>query len=451
MRHLYCLKGKLCIYVFHSLLLFLALSFSRPAGAQTFQPLSIGDTVPDLAIGRMLHSPHTETRLSDFKGKLLILDFWATWCGPCISMIPRIDSLQEEYRERVQFLPVTYQTEKEVTTFMAKYNQRNPGRIARPEVTGDTILKQLFPHSYLPHYVWIGPDGLIKAITGSNEITANRIKAYLQAGKTPDSPVSAPIKPYNKIEEPLMSYFTGAEISLPDGGIYAFRLPFVEGLGGGYHLDKYMKDTTMWRITFTNIAPIWLYKVAYGEAKSFLSDSFCSIEINDPVQLETYFPPAPAKEWFRKNAICLELVVTKAHRGQAWSLFREELAKIFPQFHAEVVTRKTSCFALVRTSDFDKIQTRGGKTASRQDGMTLQIRNGSLQKLVTRLGAFYRVGHPKPLVDQTGYTGRVDLDLSADFSNIEDVNTALARYDLKFVEKETDLPILKIRDRGVPQ
>ena len=38
-------------------------------------------------------------RLSDFKGKVIILDFWATWCPPCVKEIPHFVELYEKYRE----------------------------------------------------------------------------------------------------------------------------------------------------------------------------------------------------------------------------------------------------------------------------------------------------------------------------------------------------------------
>lgn len=40
-------------------------------------------------------------RLSDHEGKVILLNFWATWCGPCVGMAPIIDKLAEEFEGRV--------------------------------------------------------------------------------------------------------------------------------------------------------------------------------------------------------------------------------------------------------------------------------------------------------------------------------------------------------------
>jgi peroxiredoxin len=54
----------------------------------------IGDRAPDFKV--VTDSGRTITR-SDFGGKLLVLHFWATWCGGCVEEIPSLDVFQREY------------------------------------------------------------------------------------------------------------------------------------------------------------------------------------------------------------------------------------------------------------------------------------------------------------------------------------------------------------------
>jgi cytochrome c biogenesis protein CcmG/thiol:disulfide interchange protein DsbE len=53
-------------------------------------------TAPDFAL---MDISGDETRLSDFRGKVVILDFWATWCPPCRAEIPHFIELYSEYKD----------------------------------------------------------------------------------------------------------------------------------------------------------------------------------------------------------------------------------------------------------------------------------------------------------------------------------------------------------------
>ncbi len=56
-----------------------------------------GDAAPDFA----LTDPDGKTyKLADFKGKVVLLDFWATWCGPCKAAMPSIQKLHEKFKDK---------------------------------------------------------------------------------------------------------------------------------------------------------------------------------------------------------------------------------------------------------------------------------------------------------------------------------------------------------------
>ena len=58
-----------------------------------YSNIKVGDTAPDILFNNLTKYKTSEQRLSNFSEKLLIIDFWATWCSPCVGMLPRMDSL----------------------------------------------------------------------------------------------------------------------------------------------------------------------------------------------------------------------------------------------------------------------------------------------------------------------------------------------------------------------
>jgi cytochrome c biogenesis protein CcmG/thiol:disulfide interchange protein DsbE len=54
-------------------------------------------TAPDFTLSDASGNP---VKLSDFQGKVVLLNFWATWCGPCKVEIPWFDEFQEQYSDR---------------------------------------------------------------------------------------------------------------------------------------------------------------------------------------------------------------------------------------------------------------------------------------------------------------------------------------------------------------
>ena len=67
--------------------------------------------------------------LSDYKGKVVFIDFWATWCPPCRLSIPYVEKLYEQYKDNEDFvvLGINLQESKEdITKFMKKQKMNYP-------------------------------------------------------------------------------------------------------------------------------------------------------------------------------------------------------------------------------------------------------------------------------------------------------------------------------------
>ncbi len=83
--------------------------------AEPPEKLSIGDASPGLQIAKWVKgSPINEP----LQGKVHVVEFWATWCGPCRVGMPHISTLQSEYGDEVAFIGVTREDEAKVVSFL---------------------------------------------------------------------------------------------------------------------------------------------------------------------------------------------------------------------------------------------------------------------------------------------------------------------------------------------
>src|SRR5438309_2131955 len=67
----------------------------RPAADNTPIDWSVGAVIPDFAFTDFNGQPR---HLSEFRGKFLLLEFWGTWCKPCVAEIPNLKVAYEKYK-----------------------------------------------------------------------------------------------------------------------------------------------------------------------------------------------------------------------------------------------------------------------------------------------------------------------------------------------------------------
>lgn len=431
------MKKTMSIVVMAMLCLFFKAQSQNTAVDVTAKGIQVGQKVPDVLLTK-IHNYKAETaKLSDFKGKLLILDFWATWCSPCIAMRPKMEEMQRQFDDKLQFLSVTYQKEEEVLPFLKKLMKGSQSLL--PEVIEDQVLHELFPHVYLPHYVWIDQNGIVKAITGYEDVTVENITKLL-SGKTELARKKDMSLAYDK-GKPFLIGNNGGDGS---NMIYHSVLTgHIDGLFGGYKITP--PDSIIGRrITFTNIPLLWIYRQAYGNGKNFFVNNRVNLEVSDKDKFTTRKSGREYDIWAKGNEYCYELQIPASSLNNFYQYMQQDLERMFPQYKASVVKRKTKCLALVRTSKADKIKTRGDKSNIKFTSQGFVLENFPLESLVVQLNALYMQNSPLPIINDTRYTPWVDLTIDANLSSLAELNMALAKYDLALREKELLIDMLVI-------
>src|ERR1700761_7524456 len=77
-----------------------------------------GEAVPEINFQTVLNAPVKSAKLTELKGKVVLLEFWATWCGSCIVAMPHLKELQQQYGNKLQIIAINDETVKRTQQFL---------------------------------------------------------------------------------------------------------------------------------------------------------------------------------------------------------------------------------------------------------------------------------------------------------------------------------------------
>jgi len=122
--------------------------------------LFVGQQIPESLWSLPLYNllPNTSAKtffLEDFKGKPIVIDFWASWCIPCLNNMPKLDSLSRV--KGISFQPLMVNTLNRIDSLknmqaFVKDFLIGKETFCSPVIMGSPILQASFPHHQVPHY-----------------------------------------------------------------------------------------------------------------------------------------------------------------------------------------------------------------------------------------------------------------------------------------------------------
>jgi thiol-disulfide isomerase/thioredoxin len=429
------IKNFICLIIFCACLR----SYSNAQWQPSLSP-KIGDTIPNLIFENIINAKYKKATISNYLGKPIILDFWATWCGSCVQTLPKIYKLEKEVNGQVQFLLISSERESILKSFFKRFNQFDSTKFS---IVSDTSfsLGKLFNVRFLSHYVWIDKDGTIKAFTGTEYVTLENLRKLIN-----QEPLDFAVKEDEQVvdinkKNPLLLDTSSSNYTKVKN--YSVLTNYLKGVSVMVYRPIYGYFAGR-RILITNSTIAGLYRVAYGDKYLFHDFPFSKtiIETKDSVKIN---PSISQWETVKiDNGYCYDLIIPTADSSILYKRFQTDLAFYF-KYKIKVEKRKMNCLSLrlIRAPDF---KTNGEKYEFDFSPSRVYIKNGTITNLIEALSEFLQKNGIAELVDDTRYNGKVTLEISSNLTDLKSVNLELAKYGLVLMGDVQQVEALIISD-----
>jgi thiol-disulfide isomerase/thioredoxin len=411
-------------------------------------PLKVGDKIPDelwdLPLQVVNHPEGKEIiTLNDYRGKLIILDFWATWCAPCISSLHKLDTLQEQFSEDLMVIPTSYETDDKILSFLSDRE------INLPSLIEETELKEYFPHKSIPHQVWL-KDGNILAITGPEYANAKNI-VKVAKGEAIEMRIKNEDFHFDKqrpllidgngggVDKLLYQSIISKRIDARIGGVtrrsnhllsYNLTLP-------GLYLEAFKND-----IPYSGRVNRVIFEISNDELKHRVKgpERHGSLNFESDQNIEV---------WASDNTYCYSLKFpNNTSKEYMHTIMQNDLNAFFRNYlgvEAKIESRPVECYVLKENGKTSLPVTKGGTPISSLKDNGFILRNDRFSSLVANFISANWM-QKEPIVDLTGCSDLTDIDINVNLKDIPGVGLALNPYGFTIEKEILNIDMLVIKE-----
>ena len=415
---------------------------------------TLGKPMPNFILYDVDNFSKRQVSLKDFHGKWLVLDWWTKYCSYCIESFPRINTLQQKFEGKIQFVFIGYtgssdfDGRKEPANMAVRniYSKAMAKLKLKIPIAYDSILYQKFNLGSTPYIVVIDPNGIVRAIT--YQLSADDIenilrgrnvtlkKAYRKDEAMPTYNSNLPFLTYGNggpdtafvFRSLLSNWFFNMAVDLP-GVIYQANHPNrFEALGANlerlYNYAYIGKDGWAWNDSLYG----QVYPIPILETRDSL---LFRHDMNTGKGIYCY---------------SLTLPSSKSTQNDLMKVMQNDLKNYF-DFNVSVETRFMPYWKLVATDEAKrKLKTIGGPKLRHQNSDGLTLKNVPINELIAALWSYNQRSFP--FLDETTITDNIDLTVNALLTDFCDFKRTLNENGLDLILSKKPMKVIIIGDRN---
>lgn len=415
------------------------------------RPLQIGDTIPgDLELTNVYNYPVSKIQFSRLRGKLVILDFWETYCSSCLKALKKFDEIQTQQKEEVQiFALAKYGTKDEIFSRVGKISGLVTTKLAF--CLNNDLVYNYFPHELISHVVWIDKDGVVRAITGSEYAKIENVQSILRNERV-SWPVKSDVLKFN-YEAPLLQV-KQSSFSAPKLFNYSTLTGHIDGIAA---TNKTVTDSLNNRIVVNNFNENLLQicdAAISGHGGGTINPKLLILNVRDKDKYIFNNAKSYYADWEKTNTYCYSATFPLSTTSSAIREFiKSDIANRLRVSGIDVKKerRLVSCLVLLSdSSSLALLQTKHGhyiNSFNENNNRPKSLRNAAFSNLLWTLNEDTD-GIPL-VINETSISKDqpVDIDLDIDdFKNIPALNKELTKYGLKLCAAQREIEMYIITE-----
>jgi thiol-disulfide isomerase/thioredoxin len=432
-RLMFCLRLSLCLPF---------CSFAQEVG----KAVGVGERLESYSFRDVMnYKGRGSLNVADFKGKVLILDFWNTGCSSCVASWPKLISLQDRFADSVQVVLVNPRQSRQVVgSLISKRERLLHFKMNMPVVCNDREIEKIFPHTTVPHVVWIDPSGRMRAVTGSGEVNERNLERAIRHSEFPSrgKDVFSTVGNYRK---PL---FQDENVSDNSKVVWSSVISeFVQGL---YPSFRVYSDSTVSSVTATNMSVLDMLRYLYAgeQLSNGLPAEWAHSRIRyvgrDSIKYAVYVEGEVQYD----RLFSYQLIARR--RVSSGQLKRLMISDVERYFGVRSYIKKATVDCLVLTAlDESKFKYSGGEGRFFCDGATLEVNDKTFDELVQYLvGATNYYYLSFPIVNETGYKGKIGgIRIEANVYDPLSLSIAFRKYGIGLSTEKREIELLVVESR----